>query len=266
MNKHPFNGVFGVYGSCKICKIGQSCFLNGVQDKEVDQFEQIVERKLVLKKDAHLFERDKPFASIYVVQNGCLKSYRNSNTESEQITAFYFPGDLIGLNAIQDQKHPDSVAAIETATLCELPFDEVNRLCQKSPQLQRNLYQLFSHEVNKVQQSRACLRQKTADSRYAGFLLWLSERYQTFDSSATQQILLQMPRSDIADYLNLTPETICRVSSRLQQEGLIKVKDNWVELVHYDVLKQLAESNIVRPKTIMQPEINRSITQECTNY
>jgi CRP/FNR family nitrogen fixation transcriptional regulator len=57
---------------------------------------------------------------------------------------------------------------------------------------------------------------QTAIERIAAFLLDMARRQSREDS-----VNLPMPRSDIADYLALTPETVCRVFKHLREEGFI---------------------------------------------
>jgi CRP/FNR family transcriptional regulator len=49
-----------------------------------------------------------------------------------------------------------------------------------------------------------------------------------------------MSRGDIGNYLGLAEETICRLFSRLQQQGLITVKRRQVELNDLGRLRALA--------------------------
>ena len=53
-----------------------------------------------------------------------------TNTEGEeQITGFHFPGDIIGFDALRENKHQSYTAALETAMVCELPYETPTK-CQ----------------------------------------------------------------------------------------------------------------------------------------
>jgi len=233
------NDVLGIYGLCRSCQVGKSCLLKNLPEKDIEQFEHIVERKLLLKKAAHLFRQNQNFSSIYVVQSGTLKSYSSSFDNNEQITRVHFPGDIIGLSAIAKKIHPNSVKALETATVCELPYTSIQDLCRQLPDLQQNLFKLISNEVHKIQQQRACLRQKSAEARYAAYLLGVYG-HNTQRGHVSHKIQLCMSRYDISNYLNLAQETVCRVSSRFQKKGLISIDNETINLIELESLEKIA--------------------------
>jgi CRP/FNR family transcriptional regulator len=53
---------------------------------------------------------------------------------------------------------------------------------------------------------------------------------------------LTMPRTDIANYLRLAPETVSRVLRRFQDDGMIAVRRREIELLERDRLASLAEA------------------------
>jgi CRP/FNR family transcriptional regulator len=77
-----------------------------------------------------------------------------------------------------------------------------------------------------------------ADQRLAAFLLDLSQRYQARGYSSSE-FILRMTREEIGSYLGLKLETISRLLSRLQQEGLIQVQGRVVKLLERPALRQL---------------------------
>ena len=53
-----------------------------------------------------------------------------------------------------------------------------------------------------------------------------------------------MTRTDIGDYLGLTPETVSRVMNRLKDVGLIELRQHkYVQLLNLDRLRDLAEGD-----------------------
>jgi len=77
-----------------------------------------------------------------------------------------------------------------------------------------------------------------AEERLAAFLLNLSERYRCRGYSATEYVL-RMTREEIGSYLGLKLETVSRLFSRFQEEGLIQVQGRTVKLLDRGALKQL---------------------------
>jgi cAMP-binding proteins - catabolite gene activator and regulatory subunit of cAMP-dependent protein kinases len=91
------------------------------------------------------------------------------------------------------------------------------------PQLRRQLMRVMSREIRDDQQMMLLLSKKTADERIATFLVNLSARFRARGYSANQ-FRLSMSRNEIGNYLGLAVETVSRVFTRFQQNGLIAPK------------------------------------------
>ena len=78
--------------------------------------------------------------SIYAIRSGTIKTYTISETGEEQITSFHLPGDLVGFDAITNMQHPSFAQALETAMVCEIPFDILDDLSGKMPKLRPTNY------------------------------------------------------------------------------------------------------------------------------
>jgi CRP/FNR family transcriptional regulator len=83
------------------------------------------------------------------------------------------------------------------------------------------------------------LGKKSADERLATLLLSLSQRFRRRNYSPTE-FNLSMSRSDIGNYLGIAEETVCRVFTRFQSEGLLATKQRQVQLLDLDRLNNIA--------------------------
>ena len=66
--------------------------------KDIDQLDHIIKRGRPLKKGEHLFLEGDPFASVFAVRSGAIKTYTATNEGEEQITSFYLPSEILGLS------------------------------------------------------------------------------------------------------------------------------------------------------------------------
>ena len=96
----------------------------------------------------------------------------------------------------------------------------------------------ISREIGRQRSLMLLLGTMRADQRLAAFLLDLSERYHTRGYSSSE-FILRMTREEIGSYLGLKLETVSRLLSRLQQEGLIQVQGRVVKLLERAALKEL---------------------------
>ena len=188
-----------------------------------------------------MFEDGQKFTSLYAVRSGAIKAYSVDQNGEEQVIGFYLPGELFGLDAIHNDAYVCSAKALETSAVCELPYTQVTELSAKIHNLQAHMYKTFSKEINTDQQFHRLLSKKTAEERISTFLQNLSERYQRRKLSPTS-FRLPMSRTDIGNYLGLAVETVSRVFTRLQQNGILKVDGKELQILDLGKLCDIAHS------------------------
>lgn len=147
-------------------------------------------------------------------------SYSISDAGTEPITAFYFPGEIFGLDGINKNKHPNSAKALETAAIRDIPFELLGELSSRIPSLQRHFFS--NHEPGDHRGSAMItMRSKnSAEQHVAALLLSISVRYARRILSATA-FRLAMSRADIENYLGLVVETVNHIFTRLQNNSIL---------------------------------------------
>lgn len=221
--------------ACQACSLNEICLPVGMASKDLDQLDAIIERKQPISRGEHLFQTGDGFRCLYAVRSGSLKTYTTSEDGAEQVMGFHLPGELLGLDAIANSRHPLSAKALETSSLCEIPFTDLELLSQQLPSLQHQMLRVMSQEIRDDEQNMVILGQKSAEERLAAFLISLSNRLQKRGFSANQ-FNLSMSRGDIGNYLGLALETVSRLFSRFQNEGLLRVDRKHIELLNRDKL------------------------------
>ena len=225
--------------ACKSCKLHQLCLPIGLSSNDIEKLDGIIKRNKPLQRGDHLFRSGSPFESIFAVRSGTIKTYTQTESGDEQVTGFYFAGELLGLDAVHNAKHPCSAIALETTSLCEFPFEMLEELSVKIPSLQHQLLRIMSKEIATDQAQLILMGQKSAEERLATYLVNISDRLRLRGFSPTE-FYLSMSRKDIGNYLGLTIETISRTFSRFQQEGVLNTRRKYVEIINLAHLKTLA--------------------------
>jgi len=206
---------------------------------DIDKLDNIIKRSRPLQKGEHLFNGGDDFTSIFAVRSGSIKTFSESEEGDEQITGLYLPGELLGLDAIHESSHPCSAIALETTSLCEIPFSTLENLSTEIPELHHQLFRIMSKEIANDQSLLMLMAQKSAEEKLAAFLVNLSTRLKQRNFSETE-FNLSMSRKDIGNYLGLTIETISRTFSRFQSEGLLSTQRKYVNIHKLNELKVLA--------------------------
>lgn len=225
--------------SCGNCRLNSICLPLALESDDVAQLDSIIQRSKPLQKNQHLYREGDDFQSVFAVRSGTLKAYRTTDDGREQVTGFYFPGEIVGMDGIANNTHASSAKSLETAAVCEIPFSSLEKLSAMMPNLQRHFFQLMSHEITEDQQLITLLSKNSADERVAALMLSISSRNARRKLSATQ-FRLPMSRVDIGNYLGLTVETVSRVFSRMQKMQVLQVDNKEIEILDIEGLRRMA--------------------------
>lgn len=225
--------------ACESCSLHQLCLPLELAHGDIEELDKIIKRSKPLHRGDYLFEMGEPFKSIYAIRSGSVKTFTSTDEGEEQVTGFHLPSEIVGLDAITSQNHPCSARALETTSVCEIPFERLEQLGQSIPGLHRQLLRIMSREILTDQDMMIWLGKKSAEERLAALILRISARFRDRNFSA-MEFHLSMSRTDIANYLGLAVETVSRLFSRFQQEGLLKVDRKYVEITDYDGLRKMA--------------------------
>ncbi len=212
--------------TCGTCTLSELCLPMGMPRDDMRRLEELIVPRGPIGEGEHLFRIGEPFRALYAVRGGFFKTYLVEQSGREQVLGFHLPGELIGLDAIWPQKHQCSAVALNTASVCELPYAQITNLSQQLPGLQHSMLRLLSKELAL---SHSLAGDFTAEERIAGFLTSLATRMKVRGFSETH-LTLSMSRRDLANYLRLATETVSRVFSRFEKEGLITVDRREVTL------------------------------------
>ena len=223
---------------CANCCLQTVCLPCSLADDELDRFDEIATVKRRIARGATLYRGGESFDALYAVRSGAFKTVGVSGHGDEKITGFYLPGEILGLDAISCDRHGYSAVALEDSEVCVIPFAQLERMAQAMPNLQRQLLRVLSGDIARDQGLMLLLGKMTAEQRLAAFLLRLSRRHQRLGFSASR-FVLRMTREEIGNYLGLTVETVSRLITRFQREGLIVVQQREIELKDAGALANL---------------------------
>lgn len=222
---------------CQSCSFSHLCLPVSLNKDELESLDDIIERKKPLHKNDKLVKYGDTFRSLYAVRSGSFKSYVSDKDGVEQIIGFHFPGDIIGFDALKDNKHGSYSQALETAMVCELPYDTLDEMSVRFPKLRQQIMRFMSAEIKHDHDLMMLLSKRSAEERLLYFLSDLSQRFEERGFSA-KQFNLSMTRNEIGNYLGLTVETISRLLTRFQKEALIKVDGKLISIIDFDAIKQ----------------------------
>jgi len=223
---------------CRDCSLFQLCLPIGVDQADLVLLDRIIKRRRPVKRGEHLYRAGDVFESIYAVKSGSLKTSTITEEGREQVTGLHLPGELFGMDAISSGMHCCSAMALERSSVCEIPFSQLEELGTQIPSLMRQTVRIMSKELLRDKRIMQ-ITKNSAPGRLAAFLLGLSERFRE-RGFATQDYHLSMSRIDIGNYLGLADETVSRLFTRFQEDGLLAVERKHIRLIDVPRLQAVA--------------------------
>lgn len=173
-----------------------------------------------LQAGRHLFHEGDEAENVYEVERGMLRLARVMENGRRQIVAFALPGDVVGFPE-GDLHHTDCDAITDCVLVAHRRA--VLERCNPNPELHRRLTRAALHEICAMQDHFMMLSSKSAAEKIAAFLLTLTERIGEPEPSGIH-VDIPMRRVDIADFLGLTTETVCRTFTQFRKAGLITLE------------------------------------------
>jgi len=226
--------------SCQNCSLSDLCLTHGMDTDEISELDKILKRQQPYQPGQHLFHAGDKSSAIFAVRSGALKTYCLTEDGDEQVLGFALPGELVGLDGLADENFSSTSVALETSSVCELPFNQLEDLCHRLPGLQKQMMRLLGKEIKSDQHLLMMLGQRSAEERLASFLLGLSTRYKARGLSA-KEFNLPMSRQDIGNYLGLAIETVSRTFAHFQEEKLLTVNRRQIMILDHAGLESIVD-------------------------
>ena len=168
-----------------------------------------------------LWQQGEAFRGLFIVTAGSFKLRERSLDGSECITAFRFPGQLLGLDAIADGVHVDEAIALERSTVCRLQWNPAAETDSFSA-LDRELLARQAFDA-RAQRAQRQLARGSAVEAVAHTIAGVWRAVQTGTVGAAPQFArLPMSGADLASCLGLAEETVSRALRSLEAEGRLE--------------------------------------------
>jgi CRP/FNR family nitrogen fixation transcriptional regulator len=172
----------------------------------------------------------------YKVISGTVRICKLLADGRRHVGEFCFSGDCFGLDDVGERLY--SAEAVNDIVVLRVEREATERLLDRYPVLSRLLRETMLRDLANAHGRILLLGRMTASERVAVFLLDMFER-----RDHAKVLDLPMSRNDIADYLGLTIETVCRILSALKRNGVISIPNSHrIELIDREALAVLAEA------------------------
>jgi CRP/FNR family transcriptional regulator, nitrogen fixation regulation protein len=172
----------------------------------------------------------------YKVITGTVRICKLLADGRRHIAEFCFGGDCFGIDSAGKRVY--SAEAVDDVVVMRFRRGATEQLVDENPVVARLLRDSMLRDLTNAHGRTLLLGRMTAPERVAAFLLEMFDR-----RDRTKALGLPMSRNDIADYLGLTVETVCRTLSTFRREGIIAVPNpHRIELLDRAALEAIGDA------------------------
>lgn len=201
--------------------------------------------KSVYEAEKALSEPGEPVRRHANILAGVVKLSKLTADGRLQIVGLQFAPDFLGRPFARL-----SDVIVEAATdvkVCSFPAQVIDDMIKSTPELEHRLHEQTLKELDEARSWMLTLGRKTASEKVASFLYLIATHSDPETAAADQGVSFDIPlkRSDIADFLGLTIETVSRQITKFRHAGVINVSNNrTVDVPDLERLRQMTEQDI----------------------
>ena len=166
-----------------------------------------------------IYREDSAANWVFAIADGVVKTYRELQSGKRVVSAFLFARDLFGL--AEDGRYLNCAQAITRVTLYRLPLSELTVLLKHDADLQFHFLAKVTHELRESQRRTILVNRRDAAGRLAMFVELMKGEASGRPGDGSE-VPLPMTRSDIANFLGLSLESVSRAAAELERRGLVK--------------------------------------------
>jgi CRP/FNR family transcriptional regulator len=220
---------------CTACSMRSICMPQGLTPEELQRIESLICPSRTIKQGEAIYRANDTFQNIYAVRVGSFKTVVMHRDGREQVTGFHLAGDSLGLDGVCSGHHSCDAVALEDSKVCIIPFHLLEAMCREVKAVQQHLHRMMGSEIVRESSQMMLLGTMSAEQRVATFLLNLSDRLRMRGYSPTE-FHLRMTREEIGSYLGIKLETVSRMLSRFQRDGLVDIRGKDIRILDHEGL------------------------------
>ena len=204
---------------CIACLVREKAMCACIDTVDLGKFSQKSLQK-EYNEGSFIFAQGEKNNFFYVLIEGSIKIFKTFDDGRTQIIGFLLPGDFFGFNHSDNFSY--SAQCSEEVKCCVFSHTDLGIYLDTHPKLSKELMNMATRELSLMQERLADMGRLSARERIINFFLGISAQRKKIGLEENP-ISLPMSRSDIADYLGLTVETISREITKLKSEKIINM-------------------------------------------
>ena len=206
--------------NCVLCgEVSQETGRDFNCSQDIDFSDQATEQKYECGEV--IFKEESASTSVYVIQKGRVKLYRTDNHGNRHLISLLGAGDIIGFRTLlANEPHSVTAEAIEPTSVCVAPRNKLLELFNISGDVAQDLMKKLATELRVTENMMDSLLHHSVKQRTAQLLLSLVIQQENQSTEPLKVVKLQ--RTEMAQLIGTTPESLSRTLATFGEIGLIE--------------------------------------------
>ncbi len=178
----------------------------------------------IIERGETLYMAGEPATHVYALRKGLVKSEKLVATTDKRVLALHVPGEVLGEEAVLNERYSSSVKAITRAIFCELPLRSFLGWGAGANALRSGLEALAQPRCTVSPR-----RPRRVQERLTHLACDLGDRLR-FRGVTSREIPLDIPRRELARMLGASVASVHRALMQTNEHDAIRLQDNRVIL------------------------------------
>ena len=216
-----------------------SDFFRSTSDDLIDKLARMSKVEHYDKGDL-IFAEDNPCTGMYVVAAGAIKVYKIGPDGREHVLHVAEPGETFGEVAmfLGSVGYPAYAGAVKKSSVVFIPKRLMLELLESRPELAFQVLGSLATWTHRLVQKLEQVTLKDASSRLAAYIL----AHGNLGKAGVIELNLAIPKHTLAAELAISSETLSRLLTRFEAEGLIQVEGRHIRVLDRDALNEMRDS------------------------
>ena len=223
---------------CSGCLVLETALFRSLSSKQVSRFVCIF-CPTRYRRNQILFFEGGAAQHLFALNVGLVKMVKSLENGKERITRILFPGDLFGLEALSEATYPLTAVVLQDSEICSVPRDQFFAFLRTNPDISLDMIRFLVGEVAEIRTQMTTMSFKDARMRVATFLLSLVSPDERISANSCS-LILPLTSQEIAEILELSPETVSRTWNVLRRKGLIEKRGRRLVVPDLNALEETA--------------------------
>jgi CRP/FNR family transcriptional regulator len=206
---------------------------------EWNEFIEFHSTKKTFKKNDHIFDAGDKTEGLFVINKGKAKVLYKEYDGDQRLIRLAKDGDILGHRGFGGTwAYTISAIALCETELTFIPMNILDIVMKTNPCFTYQLLIFFAEELRK---SEAKIKRYPAKNLMARAILE-NQKIFGFENEKSTKLSYTLSRTDYANMIGKTYETVVRTLAELDKDGIIKIDKKALHITDMDALRDLARA------------------------